>query len=93
MTDKYKFKDKAWDVKHKDGRHIDTVSVHADDVRQFHKEDPSRRPSSYEDELLDNALGSILWNHKLKPEDVEVTARVKKPKAVTRKATGGRACW
>ena len=93
MTDKYKFKDKAWDIKHKDGRHIDTVSVSADDVRQFYKDDPSLRPSTHEDELLNNAVGKTLWNHKLKPEDIEIIEKVDKPKPVTRKASGGRVCW
>jgi hypothetical protein len=93
MTEKYKFKDKAWDITHKDGRHIETVSVSADDVRQFYKDDPSLKPTTHEAELLDNAVGRALWNHKLKPQDIEVTEKVEKKKPATPKANGGRACW
>jgi hypothetical protein len=93
MTEKYKFKDRTWDVKHKDGRHIDTVSVSADDVRQFHKDDPSLKPSTHEAELLNNAVSRTLFNHKLKPLDIEVIEKEDKPKPITHKATGGKVCW
>ena len=93
MTDKYKFKDRAWNIVHNDGRHIDKVSVHADDVREAYSRDTTLKPSTHEDEILSNAVQNVLYRHKLKPDDVEVNEEVSKPKPVTRKANGGRVCW
>lgn len=93
MAEKYKFKDRAWDVYHKDGTHLDTVSVHGEDVRQAYNGYKEIRPSTHEDELLSNAVWKVLDRHKVQPDDIEVKEREDKPKRVIRKASGGRVGW
>ena len=93
MAEKYKFKDRAWDVTHKDGRHLDTVTVHGDDVREAHQGYKQISPSTHEDEILNNALWKVLDRHKLQPDDIEINEKVDKPNKVIRKASGGRVGW
>lgn len=93
MTDKYKFKDKSWNVFHNDGRHLGKVSVNADDVREAYNSDKSMKPSTHEDEILSNQVGKFLFNNKLKTGDIQVTPEDSKPKRVNHKAKGGSSCW
>ena len=93
MTEKYKFKDRAWNVTHKhNGEHIDKIVVHGDDVREAYNNDKSLRPSTWEDELVENAIGSLLFNKKLKPNDIDVK-EIKETKPTVRKSNGGSSCW
>ena len=93
MTDKYKFKDRSWNIVHNDGRHIDKVSVHADDVREAYNQDKTLKPSTHEDEILNNAVSNVLYRHKLKSDDVAVNEEQTKTKRIARKANGGIVCW
>ncbi len=86
---KYKFQDRAWNVTHKNGKHLGVASVTADSMREAmddHKGTLS--PETIEDELLQNSVGGILWNHKVDPEDVEVTEIQNEPRRGSRKSYG-----
>ena len=92
MTEKYKFKDRAWNVTHKhNGEHIDKIVVHADDVREAYNNDKSLRPSTWQDELHGNAIDKLLFNKKLKPNDIDVK-EITETKPTVRKSNGG-SCW
>lgn len=86
---KYKFQDRAWNVTHKSGKHLGVATVTADSMREAmddHKGTLS--PETIEDELLQNSVGGILWNHKVDPEDVEVSEIQSGPRRGSRKSYG-----
>jgi hypothetical protein len=94
MTEKYQFKDRLWDVVHRNsGKHIDLVAISADTMREARRSDKSLEPSTHQDEILNNAVWNVLDRHNLQPDDIDVVERQDKPKKVTRKSTGGRSCW
>ena len=94
MADKYKFKDRTWNVTHKhSGENIGTIGVMAQDVKEAYNSDKSLRPSTWEDELHDNAVGRLLYNNKLNADDIVVKEVVDKPKKIASKASGGSSCW
>lgn len=86
---KYKFVDRAWNVKHKNGKHLGVATVTADSIREEMRQygdDHKPSPESIEDDLLQNSVGSILWNHKVDPEDAEVTEIQDTPRRGPRKS-------
>ena len=92
MAKKYQFQDRAWNVPHKNGKHLGVATVPADSMREaveaYEREGIRRDPESIAGEILDNTVGNILWNHKVDPEDAEVNEIQSEPRRGSRKGYG-----
>jgi hypothetical protein len=89
MAKQYKFVDRAWNVTHKNGKHLGVATVTADSMREqvehLQRHGDEVNPESIESELLDNSVGNILWNNRVDPEDAEVDEIKSAPRRGTRK--------